>query len=154
MSHIVDKNSFDSKTILLVEDYADDVLIMKHALQKAKLVNPLQVVNDGDQAIAYLSGVAPYDDRQKFPLPVIVFLDLTIRGRSGLEILKWIRAQPRLKKLTIHILTASDRPAYVEQAAELGANSYLVKPSKMETLIQMLENWHAFARFTVYPEIV
>jgi CheY-like chemotaxis protein len=126
-------------TILLVEDNPDDVLLMKWAFSKANLVNPLQVVEDGEQAVAYLSGDGPYADRSRYPLPVLVLLDLKLPRKSGLEVLHWVRQQPGLKRLRIVVLTSSNQKADINQAHELGANSYLVKPGTLDSLIEMLK---------------
>ena len=73
--------------ILLVEDSPDDALLIQRAFRKANLANPVQLVRDGEEAVAYLSGKAPYDDRTRFPLPVFMLLDLKLPRRSGLEVL-------------------------------------------------------------------
>lgn len=126
-------------TILLVEDNPDDVLLMKWAFNKANLVNPLQVVEDGEQAVAYLSGDGPYADRSRYPLPVLVLLDLKLPRKSGLEVLHWVRQQPGLKRLRIVVLTSSNQKADINQAHELGANSYLVKPGTFDSLVELVK---------------
>ncbi|HUG38138.1 MAG TPA: response regulator, partial [Candidatus Limnocylindrales bacterium] len=77
--------------ILLVEDDDNDVILLKRAFKKAKLANAIEVVSDGEAAIAYLSGAAPYEGRA---LPELVLLDLKLPRKSGHEVLEWIRAQP------------------------------------------------------------
>lgn len=94
-------------TILLVEDNPKDVLLMRRAVKKAEIANPLQVVNDGDEAVLYLSGQAPYNDRTRYPLPVLILLDLKLPRPSGAEVLMWLRQQPVLKRLPVVVLTAS-----------------------------------------------
>ena len=80
-------------TILLVEDNPTDVLLIQRAFAKAKLANPVHILNDGDQAIDYLEGTGDYGDRTKYPLPVLILLDLKLPRRSGLEVLTWLRGQ-------------------------------------------------------------
>jgi CheY-like chemotaxis protein len=150
-SSIIDPSVFGYQTILLVDDNEDDVFITQSGFRKAGVPNPLQIVNDGEQAIAYLRGDDAFADREKFPLPVIVLLDLNMPKKGGLEVLEWIRANPSLKRMTVHILTASSRAVDVARAFDLGANSYIVKPSKMESLVEMIGAWHTMARFTAYP---
>src|SRR5688572_4680933 len=93
--------------LLLVEDNEDDVFIMKRALEGAGVKNPLFVVEDGRQAIDYLQGTGKFADRQLFPLPALVFLDLKLPYVSGFEVLTWIREQPLLSSVVIVVLTSS-----------------------------------------------
>lgn len=127
------------QSILLVEDNADDILLMKRAMRKANLANPLHVVEDGEQAVAYLAGEGRYADRAAYPLPVLVLLDLKLPRRSGLEVLQWVRQQPGLKRLRVVVLTSSNQKADIDRAYELGANSYLIKPGTFDSLLEMME---------------
>ena len=138
---------FERQTILLAEDNDDDVLIMRSAFERAAIANPLQVVNDGEQVLEYLAGQGAYADRSQFPLPIILLLDLKMPKQGGLEALEWLRQQPTFKCLTVHILTASSRAADVQRAGELGANAYLIKPSRFNDLVEMLKAWHTLAKF-------
>ncbi|HZU38525.1 MAG TPA: response regulator [Gemmataceae bacterium] len=126
-------------TILLVEDSSTDVLMVQRAFKKAHLVNPIQVVDDGDKAVAYLGGQAPYADREHYPVPVLVLLDLKLPRRSGLEILEWLRQQDRLKRLPVVVLTSSRENSDINRAYDLGANSYLVKPVDFDPLLEMIK---------------
>jgi CheY-like chemotaxis protein len=118
-------------TILLVEDDSNDTLLLQRAFRRAGLNNPLQVVSDGDQAVAYLNGVDKFGDRDKFPLPSLILLDLKLPRRSGLEVLSWLRneASEEVKALPVIVLTSSRLSEDVDQAYTLGANSYMAKPS-------------------------
>ncbi len=80
--------------ILLAEDDPNDVLLVQRAFQRTPVANPLQVVRDGEEALAYLSGQAPYADRERHPLPVLMLMDLKMPRKSGLEVLEWVRQQP------------------------------------------------------------
>src|SRR5687768_9107081 len=95
-----------NQTILLVEDDANDVFFMKRAMKLAGVVNPVQVASDGRQAIHYLGGTGEYSDRTKFPLPGLVLLDLKLPHVMGLDVLKWIRAQPELKMVVVLVFTS------------------------------------------------
>ena len=125
--------------ILLVEDNSTDALMIRRAFRKANLANPLQVVDDGDKAVAYLSGQGPYADREKYPLPVLLLLDLKLPRRSGLEVLEWLRQQEGLKRLPVVVLTSSKESSDVNRAYDLGANSYLVKPVDFDPLREMVK---------------
>jgi CheY-like chemotaxis protein len=137
-------------SILLVDDVEDDLLLMSHAFRAVDFNASLQIVHSGDEAIAYLKGEGAFANREAFPLPTVTLLDLSMPGRNGFEVLAWVRAHPVLKRLAIVILTASARPEDVERAFDLGANSYLVKPSSMPKLIGMicfLRDWLDYNRF-------
>jgi len=133
-----------NKIILLVEDDPNDVLLIQRAFQKAGLHNSLKVVRNGDQAIEYLSGENSYVDRERFPLPFLVLLDLKMPGTDGFEVLTWARNSPGLKRLLIVVLTSSNLQADVDKAYELGANSYLVKPVEFDDMVNLIQ------RFEVY----
>ena len=98
-----------------------------------------------------LLNAPPFDDRQQYPFPIVVFLDLNMPKKNGLEVLAWIRSQPELKKLVVHVLTASVRSTDVERAFELGANSYLIKPSRFDVLVEMIKAWLTMARRSAFP---
>jgi CheY-like chemotaxis protein len=121
------------KTVLLVEDNEDDILVMKMACKRTGIPHRLHVVTDGALALDYLSGNGNYTDRTAYPMPDVVFLDIKMPKRNGHEVLKWIRAQPGLKNLPVVMLTVSTQAADVERAYQLGVTSYLQKvPSLAE----------------------
>lgn len=126
-------------TILLVEDNEDDAFFMKQALKDAAIANPLQHVEDGQQAIDYLAGQGLYADRAKFPAPMIVFLDLKLPLKHGHDVLRWIRAQPELQKLIVIVLTSSNEPVDLKRSYQLGANSFVVKPPTPDQLVDLAE---------------
>jgi CheY-like chemotaxis protein len=125
--------------ILQIEDNENDILFLRRAFQKAQVPNPLYSVRSGRQAVEYLSGIGDYADREKYPMPCLVLLDLKMPGMFGLEVLKWIREQPEFKMLIVLILTSSAEPVDVEQAYRLGANSYLVKPLSLEETFNLIQ---------------
>lgn len=131
--------TLDDPTILIVEDNPTDVLLIRRAFDKAKFANPTRVVGDGDAAVEYLSGEGAYTDRGKFPLPILVLLDLKLPKRSGLEVLEWLRTQERLKRIPVVMLTSSQQDRDVNAAYDIGVNSYLVKPVEFDGLLQMLK---------------
>lgn len=118
----------DQAVILLVEDSDDDAMLINRAFSKARVINPVQVVTGGEQAIAYIKGEGLFRNREEFPLPELVLLDLAMPGVDGFEVLKWIRRQPHLNAMRVVVLTASSDLQSVTRAYELGANSFLVKP--------------------------
>jgi DNA-binding response OmpR family regulator len=131
-------------TILLVEDDSNDVFLIQRAFRKANLANPIQVVQDGEAAVLYLSGQEPYSDRDRYPLPILMLLDLKLPRRSGLEVLEWLRQQPKLKRMPVVMLTSSREHADINQAYDLGANSYLVKPVAFDGLLNMVKSLNQY----------
>lgn len=124
--------------ILLVEDDSNDILFIKRAFSQVNVTNPIQIVKDGDAAIDYLSGEGDYADRDRYPLPALILLDLKLPRRSGIEILEWIRQQPGLKRIPVVVLTSSRESIDVNRSYDLGVNSYLVKPVKFNALATMI----------------
>jgi two-component system response regulator len=108
------------KIILLVEDNPDDIKLTLQALKKNNIVNELAIAHDGVEALNYLSGPGP--------LPAVILLDLKLPKVDGLEVLRQIRATPRLKRLPVVILTSSKEELDVVKSYDLGANSYIRKP--------------------------
>ena len=125
--------------VMLVEDDPNDVALTELAFERARFGNPLQVVSDGEQAIAYLDAKAPYTDRGRFPIPILVLLDLKLPRRSGFEVLAWIRSTPILRRLPVVVLTSSAQSPDIDRAYDAGANSYLVKPVAFENLLGLVQ---------------
>jgi len=134
----------NDKVILLVEDDADDALVIQRAFRRAGFHHGLNVVSDGHQAVDYLSGSGAFADREKYPLPFLVLLDLRMAGFDGFDVLSWIRSEPGLSRLLVVVLTSSNLQADVDRAYELGANSYLVKPLAFDEMTHLLQ------RFEIY----
>ena len=146
--------AFQSGGLLLVEDDANDILLIQRAFRKADLNIPINVVKDGDQAIAYFSGQAPYEDRVQYPLPLLVLLDLKLPRRSGLEVMEWVKRQPIIRRIPIVVLTSSRENSDVDYAYEIGASSYLVKPvtfSALESMVSALDRF--WLKVNQYPSI-
>jgi CheY-like chemotaxis protein len=130
----------DKCPILLAEDEQNDVFLIKRAFQKAQLLNPVRVVSDGQEAISYLRGDGQYADREHFPLPTLVLLDLKMPRMGGFDVISWVRQQPGLKRLPLVVLTSSKDGPDINRAYELGANTYLVKPVEFDGLVEMMKN--------------
>jgi CheY-like chemotaxis protein len=143
----------ERETILLVDDSENDLFLMRKAFKKAEFKSPLQEVRNGEEAIAYLKGEGPYGDRNKFPLPTVMLLDLNMPKKNGFDVLAWVRAQPVLKRMAIIILTASKRSEDVERAFDLGATSFLVKPGNIEALIAMIRCLRDWLQINHFPPL-
>lgn len=140
-----------SGTILLVEDSSTDVLLVKRALSRLGVTNPVHTAADGEQAIAYLSGHGAYEDRSTYPLPALMLLDLKLPRRSGLEVLEWMKRQPILRRVPVIVLTSSAESIDVGRAYDLGANSYLVKPVSFDDLQRLLQSVNLYWMHTNHP---
>jgi CheY-like chemotaxis protein len=131
--------------ILHVEDNPDDVVLMNLAFSRAGVSARLDVVNDGDEAIAALGS-------PNGGAPVCVLLDVKLPRVSGLEVLAWIRNQPQLKRLPVILLTSSSQSADINRAYDLGANSFLVKPPDLDSLTQLVKTVaHYWVHINVRP---
>jgi CheY-like chemotaxis protein len=130
--------TFEDQTILLEEDNEDDVFIFQRAFKQAEIRQRLQVVCDGQEATDYFLGHGRFADRDKFPLPVLVLLDLKLPLKHGLEVLHSIRSQPASADTCVIVLTSSAEERDLQRAQELRAYAYLVKPPTRQTLIEVI----------------
>lgn len=133
--HVSRGNMVEYGLVLLAEDEADYVLLIRQAFAEAHIPNPLHVACTGQEVLAYLKGEGKYSDRDEFPLPDLLLLDLKLPGYSGFEILAWIRSQPGLCGMRVLVLTSSDQMKDINDAYRLGANSFLVKPYDFQNLV-------------------
>jgi CheY-like chemotaxis protein len=131
-------------SILYVEDEETDIMLLQHVFTRVGITNLLKTVKDGKQAKEYLAGNPPFADRRLYPLPGLLLLDLNLPYWSGLEVLSWIRQQPRLRWLPVVIFTSSRRPDDIVKAYEAGANGYLVKPNSLADLTTMVQSLRDF----------
>ena len=127
-----------TRPILLVEDEEHDVLFMKIALEQAEVDVPLQVARDGREAIAYLNGEGDFSNRDRYPLPRLVLLDLRLPEVPGMDVLRWIRIQPALVRIPVMIHSSSDQERDVDEAYRLGVQAYIVKRSDLRGLEEVV----------------
>jgi len=126
-------------SVLLVEDDENDVFFMQRAFREADIITPLHIAKDGREAIDYLSGNGKFADREKWPLPCLILMDLKLPYVLGLDVIKWLRSEPAFKSIIVVVLTSSKQDADIEKAYALGANSYLVKPPDVQQLVAMVK---------------
>jgi len=134
----------NSKTILLVEDNLQDEILTLRALRRANLINQIDVVRDGQQALDYLFRQGEFADREGPDLPTVVLLDIGLPRLSGLEVLERLRADTRTALLPVVILTSSDEDRDRLKSYEVGANSFVRKP------VDFAEFAETVARLGVY----
>jgi len=132
--------------ILLAEDDTNDVYFFKRAVDKLAIPNRVHVARDGKEAVAYLNGEGEFADRERHPLPGLIVLDLNMPRQNGFEILKWLQQSPPLDQLPAVILTSSQAQRDVQQALELGAKQYYVKPSSPGKLPELLKEMMTYCR--------
>jgi len=123
--------------ILYVEDEEIDVLLVQLAFERASLPNPVKIAVNGVEAIDYLAGNGPFADRQQFPLPSLVLLDLNLPMKSGFEVLEWARQQPQFAGLPIILYTSSNRETDREKARQLGASDYILKCAAVKEIAEL-----------------
>lgn len=125
--------------ILLAEDNAEDVYLLRRAFEKAQMTNRLEVVSDGEQALAYLRGSGQYADRDQFPFPVLLLLDAKMPVMNGMETLAEIRKDPNLKRLVVIFLTSAKQESEINLAFDQRVNAYLVKSTNLERMAEACE---------------
>ncbi len=131
-----------SFSVLLVEDDLNDIFLVKRAFKMAHIQNPLHVVTDGLEAIAYLRGAGKYADREQYPLPKLIVMDIKMPRRSGFEVLEWVKGgeRPLLRRIPVVIVSSSEDPTDINRAYELGANAYMVKPVDFRAVEHLFES--------------
>lgn len=127
--------------VLLIEDDMGDVELTEAALAKSKLKINLNVVNDGEEALAYLRREGQYTDAVR---PNLIVLDLNLPGLSGLEILSAIRSDQRIKSIPVVILTTSDAHTDISRSYELGVNCYITKPVGLKEFVKIVNSIEDF----------
>lgn len=118
-------------TVLLVENNPDDIRLVELAFERAHIPHRLVTIDDAVQATHYLRGIGQYSDRLQFPFPEVVLLDLGMPGMGGFEFLQRLRQHPATEALPVTVLSGSNYLRDVTRAYQLGANSFLVKPSSL-----------------------
>jgi signal transduction histidine kinase/CheY-like chemotaxis protein len=136
-------------TILYVEDEETDALFMSTAFSDKGLASAFRLVSDGRAAIEYLSGTGKYADRNEFPLPAVVLLDLNLPQVPGFDVLKWMRNHPDFLATPVVVFSSSAREEDMVKATELGANDFVAKPSsgmRFGEVVELLrQKWLAAA---------
>ena len=150
------QQTYDSSQMLmlLVEDRDDDIVLFRRAFTQAGVSNPIFVVRNGFEAARYLAGKGAYRDEREFPLPGLVLLDLKMPLMDGFELLTWIREHPTLSALRVVVVTSSEDCSDITRAAQMGANSFVVKPFEFRDYIRLAHtvNDH-WIRQSIAPEL-
>jgi CheY-like chemotaxis protein len=126
------------KTILLAEDEETDAIMFRFAMKSSGLTFPLVVARDGQEVVDYLSGLDPYGDRGKNPLPSLLVLDLKMPRITGFDVLSWLKTRPDLDIPAV-VLSSSSYPEDIQKAKKLGAREYFIKPHSLVELSKLLQ---------------
>jgi CheY-like chemotaxis protein len=127
-------------TVLVADDDANDVFFLRRAFQKAGLACPIVDVSDGEKAISYLAGSDTYADRNLYPAPTLLFLDLKMPKVSGFEVLEWLQKHNGMAEMKVVVLSSSNLPSDMQKARSLGADDYRVKPADIDDMITMVKD--------------
>lgn len=129
-----------SETILLADDNSNDLLLMDVAFQKAGLEKQVHVVRDGKEVQDYLQGAGRFQDRDRYPLPSLVLLDLRLPRVDGLEVLRWIRENIHFQDLPVIMLTGAREERQQVKAYALGASECFPKPLIFGDLVSLVSD--------------
>lgn len=128
----------DKKVVLLIEDNIDDERLTLRALRKNNIINEVVVAYDGQEGLDFLFSEGSFTGRDQALSPALIVLDLTLPKLSGIEVLKRIRESGRTKSIPVVVLTADEDPAKVVQCYDLGANSFIRKPTDPSEFSEMV----------------
>lgn len=129
----------DKVDIVLVEDNPDDAELVIRALRKSGIKNPLVHLKDGEQALNFLFCEGPYEDHHLPPWPRLILLDIKMPKVDGLEVLRRVKSDERLRLIPVVLLTSSKEDKDINESYQLGVNSFVVKPLDFDRLIETVQ---------------
>jgi CheY-like chemotaxis protein len=133
-------------TILVAEDSDDYALLLERTFRDIGLTNPVRILADGADVLAYLKGEGKYADRVEFPFPSVLFTDLKMPRASGFDVLEWMQNHPECRVVPRIVLSSSDSEQDVARAYKLGAHAYFMKPGllvELQTLLRLTRDFWA-----------
>lgn len=134
----------ENRLILLVDDSEDDRILLRRAFNKVGVINPVHEATSGREAIQYLEGQGPYQDRGTYPFPGILMLDLNMPHVSGFDVLQWVRDKLVSAPFLVIVLSRLDEIKNINRAYALGANSFLTKPGDEAELQSLIRSFHEY----------
>ena len=140
-------------TILLVEDEDNDATLLKMAFKMNNIPNPIQWAKDGAEAVAYLNGEGVYSNRELYPFPEVLIIDIKMPRMTGLELLAWMRDNS-FRVIPSIVMTSSRQDTDIEKAYELGANTYMIKPSSFNELQAVVKVIHDYWTLAIRPPVI
>jgi len=124
-------------TILVADDDPDDRMLTKEAFEENRLVNDLHFVEDGEELMDYLHRKGKYEDRDKYPTPGLILLDLNMPRKDGREALQEIKSHPQLRRIPVIVLTTSKAEEDILKSYDLGVNCFISKPVTFAELVEV-----------------
>ncbi|MBN1146272.1 MAG: response regulator [Anaerolineales bacterium] len=131
--------SVSERPIFLIEDNPMDVDLTRRAFARHNVANPFTIARDGEEALAYLDNLETGD-----PSPLVILLDLKLPKVDGLEVLRYLKTNPRFQMVPVVVLTTSSEDSDVQVAYREGANSYIVKPVDFDKFNQVVDKIHSY----------
>ncbi|RMF86669.1 MAG: response regulator [Nitrospinota bacterium] len=128
----------------MAEDDPDDRMLIAEAWEESGLRHPLHIVEHGEAVMDYLYRRGPYAALREMPLPGLILLDLNMPRKDGWEVLKEMKADPRLRPIPVVVLTTSKEEEDIYRSYDLGVNSFIVKPVTFNALVQMIRGLGAY----------
>jgi CheY-like chemotaxis protein len=128
-----------SYRVLLAEDDEIDIMLLKRAFGEVSKNTGVLALTNGEDVISYFKGTGVYSDRKEYPLPNLLLLDLKMPVKNGFEVLQWLRSDAELKRLPVVVMSSSKLSKDIDKAYELGANTYFVKSTDPEKLIDVIK---------------
>jgi CheY-like chemotaxis protein len=140
----------DRLKLLVAEDSEDDAFLLERALRQTGVAINAVFVRDGQQAVDYIGGSGEFGDRQRYPMPAVIMLDLKMPRMDGFDVLGWLKSQPEYRRTPVIIFSSSDDRRDIDRAYNLGASVFLTKPGatgEMPDLVRVLDAyWRRYAK--------
>jgi CheY-like chemotaxis protein len=130
--------------VLCAEDDLDFQFLLERTLKRLAFPVDLRCVTDGEKVIRYLMGEGDFADRERFPLPTVLFLDIKMPRVNGFEVLQWLQNNNVFKRLQVVMMSSSAMPADIDRAYKLGANAYVVKSADLKELQKLFKSTGEF----------
>jgi CheY-like chemotaxis protein len=141
-----------SLTILHAEDDSNDVILLKRAVKKLGVEHRFLFVGNGEEAIQYLRAEGMYADREKFPFPNMLIIDLKMPKKGGLDILQWLDNHDDCGVIPTIVLTSSAQPDDIKKSYQLSATAYFTKPTSLDEWSELFQAIFNYWKFAHVPE--